>query len=441
MLKGFPIDFVRQVIEQTLLEEKIKNPSKYFGGSSQVKLFSFYEQLQKDDEVDRYVKIYRDLTNQQNRMGIIMNGTIIAPENPTITNIHQCLIIPMSFTCAFRVKLADRDMALDTINHLFDVLKGRKRDIAELDTGELFMVGTIANRVDGTPSIECGDYIIGFNSDNPTSANFVSRFQQYSSMYGITNNLEFGDYVYFKGINSLKVAIKEEVIEEDVSTTVYKVIEDDGTYPDVIFPPTHTSFTPYKVSISFDSIRCDEPRNLNSEEYCVISFGGSATLVSDSVFLGNDLTKLNIKRKLIKSSVDITISDSDHWLEPLEIPSGNSADTQVNQLLSNRFITNTHTDNLTISMQYTFIVDKSIDIIKQWFEYGRYGKQADGTSITYTNGITPNMIYEITEIWASWGNIDKYTFNGKIIESIDLENSESDTLTMTIPFQLQGANN
>ena len=88
-MRSFPIDFVRQVIEQTLLEEKIKEPNKYFGGDSQVKLFSFYEQLQKDDEVNRYVEIYRDLTEQQNRTGLIMNGTIIAPENPTITNVNQ----------------------------------------------------------------------------------------------------------------------------------------------------------------------------------------------------------------------------------------------------------------------------------------------------------------------------------------------------------------
>ena len=122
-MRSFPIDCCRQVIEQTLLEEKIKEPNKYFGGDSQVKLFSFYEQLQKDDEVNRYVEIYRDLTEQQNRTGLIMNGTIIAPENPTITNVNQCLIIPMSFTCNFRVKLKDRDMALDTINNLIGVLK------------------------------------------------------------------------------------------------------------------------------------------------------------------------------------------------------------------------------------------------------------------------------------------------------------------------------
>ena len=440
-LKSFPIDFIRQIIEQTLLEEKIKTPNLYYGGESQVKLFSFYEQLQKDDEVNRYVEIYRDLTNQQNRTGIIMNGTLIAPENPTITNLNQCLIIPMSFTCSFRVKLGDRDMALDTINNMFNVLKGRKRDIAEFDNGKLFMVGTIANDVSGSPKIKSGDYIGSFLQYNPSSATISSFLSSMISYYGLTNTLLNGDYFYITANNKLKVVQKVVETVEGITTTSYNIIEDDGNYPDIIFPPEHNYFRQYKVSISFDSLRCDEPRNLNSEEYCVISFGGSATLVDSNVALGNDLTKLNVKKKLIKASTDITITDNDHWLEPLELTNGNSADTQVNHLLSNKFITNTHTDSLTLSLQYSFIVNKGIDLIKQWFEYARYGIQADGSTITYLNGITPNMIYEITEWWSSWGVISKYTFKAKIIESIDIENSESDTLTMTIPLQIQGDNN
>ncbi len=40
-LIGFPLDFVRQVIEQTMFEEHLKNP-KYFGGDGQVYLLPFY---------------------------------------------------------------------------------------------------------------------------------------------------------------------------------------------------------------------------------------------------------------------------------------------------------------------------------------------------------------------------------------------------------------
>lgn len=436
-LKNFPIDFVRQVIIQTLAEEKLKD-NKYFGGDSQVNLFSFYEQLQKDEEVNRYVEIYRDLTEQQNRTGLIMNGTIIAPENPTITNLNQCLIIPMSFTCNFRVKLANRDMALETINNLIKVLKGRKQDIAEYENGQLFKVGTIGNEYsDGSQGSE---WIIAKNGDLIGECDEDFNLNTYM-VDTIIPDLEAKNIsISPNGWYYLLLTESDGIIVVKKVDGVWTRIDDDGTYHDIVFPPIVGSYDKYKLSMSFDSLRCDEPRTLNSEEYCMISFGGSATLVSSKVMLGNDLVKIKVKKKLIKGNTDITISDNPTWLEPLELPSGNNADTQVNQLLSNKFITNTHTDSLTISLQYTFIVDKDIDLLDQFFKYARYGKQ--GTSgNNYLDGITPNMIYEIKEIWSSWGEVEVETFKAKVVESIDIENTESDALTITIPFQVQGDNN
>ena len=98
------IDYVRQILEQTLEQEHDKYPNKYFGGENQVKLFSFYEQLQEEYEVNRYRELYRDLVDQQNRTCLVMNGTIVAPENPQIMNTHNHLIIPMTFTTMFRYR-------------------------------------------------------------------------------------------------------------------------------------------------------------------------------------------------------------------------------------------------------------------------------------------------------------------------------------------------
>ena len=124
-MRFFPIDIIRQIVEQTLAEQHYLNPSKYFGGKDQVSLMSFYEQLQKEAEVNRFVNIYNDLVDQQNRTGLIMNGTILAPENPTITNLYNSLIIPLTFTLYFRVKLEDRDTALETMYNVIDLLKGK----------------------------------------------------------------------------------------------------------------------------------------------------------------------------------------------------------------------------------------------------------------------------------------------------------------------------
>lgn len=435
-LKTFPIDFVRQVIEQTLEEEHIREPNKYFGGKQQVNLFSFYEQLQKEDEVDRYQEIYADLVEQQNRTGLIMNGTIIAPENPTITNLNNCLIIPMTFTCSFRVRLADRDSAIETINNLFDILKGRKRDIAYFENGQLFVVGTMANNAKNMPYLESGSFIGSYNQIIVLNTWLNSTINSLVNNYGLLPLLGIGDYVFVEDTIGGQHRLKTIKITQ-ISPTYqgeFVTSEDSG-----IFVAPNIDFEKYKLSLSFDSLRCDEPRTLNGNEYCVISFGGSATLVSNGIALGNDLTKLGIAKKKIKAKVNIDINGNTRWLEPLEMPSGNNANTRANLLSSNRFISNSHTDNITLNLQYTFMIDKSISLIKQWFMYGRYGVQ--GTlGNNYSDGVSPNMIYEVKEIWSSWGEIDIITFNAKIIESIDIEDTESDALTISIPLQIQGEN-
>ena len=165
MLKIFPIDFIRQAFEQKLLEEHKKDVN-FFGGKDQVNIFSFYEQLKSQEQVDRFVENYRDLSDQQNRSGLILNGVIVAPENPTITNLYSSLIVPMSWTCSMRCLIENRDQAIWTINNLIEKLKGRKVDIAQLNCVdeqgkpycEPFMVGTIGQN-DGEPSLKDGDYI------------------------------------------------------------------------------------------------------------------------------------------------------------------------------------------------------------------------------------------------------------------------------------------
>ena len=444
MEKAFPIDFVRQVIQQTLFEEHSDNPNEYFGGDNQVNLFSFYEQLQKDDEVNRYVEIYRDLVEQQNRTGLIMNGTLIAPENPTITNINSATIIPMTFTCSFRVKLENRDMAINTINHLIELLKGRKHDVAMLEDGTLLKVGTLGNNVLGEPLIKKRDYIGGWNwMAHPLGGNSVDTKIPYLigklEEQGFVNEMTYPQYLYYSyaasgGASKRKMHLAVKKTEN----SDWETVEDDDI--NGIIVPKEQTFKKFKLSMSFDSIRCDEPRNLNADEFCVISFGGSATLVNDSVKLGNELTKLSISKTKIMAKEPIVMDENETWLEPLEIPSGNNANTQALQLLNNNFKQNSHTDGLTITLQYTFIYDESITLLNEFFEYGRYGIQAN-TENSYEHGISPNMIFTIKEIWSSWGNVKVYEYLGKIVSSVDIENTESDTLTITVPIQVQGENN
>lgn len=538
MLKTFPIDFIRQAFEQKLLQEHIKNTHLY-GGKNQVNIFSFYEQLKSQEQVDRYVETWRDLSDQQNRAGLLLNGVLISPENPTITNLYSSTIIPMTWTCSLRCRLEDRDNGIITINNLIKELKGRKVDIAQLncvdDYGkeycEPFMVGTIGQG-DGEPTLKNGDYIGNASSSYDISTlihnlidnNVVVEYDNVEYLYcnrTVTNQikviyinqLEFSDIsydyesVYIEGdrrifitgtysgklyredikTNTAKLIIQgtedvemnitmsiddfgyneqtnqttiklgvrlgrdiDEYVDnysgfylEDVTTFIYiyDFVEDDGTYSDVIFPPQHQGFEKYKVSFSFDAIRCDEPRNLNEKEYCELSFGGSATLVNESVKLGNDLLKISVHKNKIVADSNIDLSSSDtYYLEPLEMPSGSNANTQLNQLMSNKFVANTHTDSLSLTLQYSFIATYDILILKQWFDYARYGIQ-DTTSATINDRISPNIIYDTNEYWCSWGNFENKQILTKIVNDIGIENTESDTLTISVTFQIQGENN
>ena len=537
MIHGFPIDFIRQALEQTLLVQHKIDPN-LLGGKNQVNIFSLYEQLAKGDDIDRYVENMEEIADQQNRTNLILNGVVIAPTNPTITNLYSCTNIPMEWVCVLRCALANRDTALITLNNLIEELKGSKVDIAELkcvseEHGTAyvpFVVGTIGHN-EGAPKLKDGDFI-GDVSDETEIVDKVMELP----LKGVDNN-NGAQWLYCDHANKLKVAIKvaghpffrddpiinsyrvengkviasvdlqtesgsytqiplydetprgyltlygtnEQEINVSCETKInsvelvnghvvfhltctcdnelgenfddvtwadidlcegeYVFFENDETKPYIVFPPEHVSFRKYKLSMSCEAIRCDEPYTLNDEEYVKISFGGSATLTNADVLFGNDLVKVCIsKYGLKRDSGNIIYSNpTKHWLEPLEMPSGNNPNTRINQLVSNNFKANSHTDAITLVLQYSFLIDLNESLLSELFEYGRYGT----TNINDSSDIgamSPNLIYTVTEYWSYWGNIRKRDVKTKISDSIDIEDTESDTMTLGITMQIQGDN-
>ena len=428
-MKAFPIDFVRQTLEQTLLEEHLKNPGEYAGGDSQISIKSFYEQVQTREQVDRFVESFRDLENQQNRSGLIGNGIISLAENPTITNIRKGLIVPMTWNCIIRCTLEDRDLMVNSINNMISKLKGHKVDIAEFEDGQTFKVGTIGNN--SRPSIQPMDYIGEIDEDEDINQQVVDNLSYYKTNYGIYTSFPTGQerYFYATGNNGQMLTIWY-----DNSDNKYKLLTQPK--PNVILAPQDIEFTQYKLSLSFDSIRTDEPKTLNGKEYMYISFSGSATLVSSSIRLGNDLQFVSFVRNKIVADTDISLGGLKIYLDPLELPNANSISTKINHIVSNGFTPNSHADTVSPTIQYTFVFDESEMLLRKLFEYSRYG------IISATSGgISPNMIFDIVELWCSWGEVNKYTFLGKIVESVNVENTESDVMTLQITIQIQGGNN
>ena len=420
-MKTIAIEFVRQVLEQTLYEEHLKN-SSYCGGKDQVGLFSFYEQLAEGEEVDRFIENYGDLISQQNRSSLILNGVITAPENPQIINIHTHDIRPLEFRVGFRLNVLNRDMAIDTIENMFSVLKGRKRDVALFESGKLFMLGTIANNVKGSPKISSGDFIGTIDELSNIDTKVQTRISEIQTLLGSFVN--DATTLYFENAFKLyKVDYNQENDEWEI---------------DESFEYSGKRFSKYKVSISFDTTRVDEPRTLNGEEPVTISFGGSATLVSAEVELGNDLTKVSFKKSLIKAQTNISLTDSVHWLEPLEMPNNLGIANEINQLASSNFLQGKQNTGINPNISYSFVLDKSEPLIYQWWKYARYGIQGkENDNPTYSTGVTPNTIYQIVEYWSSWGNIEKITYNAKATENVEVENTESDAISLKLNFEVQ----
>jgi hypothetical protein len=438
MIKTFPLDFVRVALEQTLLEQHIEN-NYFFGGDDQVKITSYYEQLANQDEVNRFVETFRDLADQQNRTGLIGNGVILTSENPTITNLYTAMIIPLTWTCHIRVNLSNRDQMVDTLFNLISQLKGSKVDVGELKCPNIlggysykpFAVGTIGHNED-SPLINNGDYIGELATDSDLNSFINGRITTLlSSAIGLGGET---DYLYFDTIdanNKKHLKVAKYVNNEWVEVT------DENANTNIIFPPEHDSYERFKVSLSFESIRVDNPRTLNGEEYCEISFGGSATIVNEKVKLGNDLVKVGIKKLKIVAEVPVNFNNlSYQWLEPMEMPSSNNGNTIPNQLTSNFFKVNSHTDSTTLQLQYSFVLDEDIDLLNEWFDYARYGTYGITSS-----EVSPNMIYNVKEIWSSWGNVKVVELKTKLIESVTIENTESDVLTIGVNMQIQGDNN
>lgn len=431
MLKTFPIDFVRAVFEWKL--KSYSTNINYFNNED-ISLFSFYEHLATQEEVDRYVERYNDLIDQQNRSNSLGVGVITITDTPSLTNISSSFVSPFEWSCTIRCTMANRDKMMQTIYKLIADLKGRKVDVAQLDSGKLFPVGTLLNNNESDMKIQENDFI--------GSVTYSQESGIDSAITGVLTNLSANGITYNYPQNEDGVVIiAEHTNVGQLKTYLY----DNGggifieTEKNEI--PPHTSFEKYKLDLSFDDIKVDEPFTLDAQEYCTITFSGSATLCNNSIRVGNDLVRLYFSKYKVKGASDYTFSTNSYRLEPLELPSNSNANIIQNQLRSNYFRTNTHTDSLALSIQYSFLCDLSNTLISQWFDYARYGENSlDASNVLTINSITPNIIYSVNEYWVSWGEVSKKSFKAKIVDDISIENTESDVLTLGLSMQIQGEN-
>lgn len=423
MIKTMQIDFLRAVFQWHLFLNR-ENP-EYFNDND-IKLFSFYENLVNEDQVERYVETYQKLVEQQDLEAYIGLGVLAMTQSPTITNLKTMFISPFEWTTSIRCKLANRDKALSTIYKFICELKGMKEDVALLDNGQLVPVGTIYRYGDNGNNIylEDYDYIGDISNYESASVGITTLISNLGTKVGITpHNLKC---VY---------------VEKSGKLYLYEYNAQHSIWVDTELVPEHESFEKYKLDMAFDDIRATQPFELDGNKYCEIAFGGSCTLTDEYSKLGNDLVRLFIRKKylVLDDNSNFIFTRAKEEIEPMEMPSGNNPNLIINQVRSSHLHTKGHIDSVSTNLAYTFAYDKSIKLLHELYLYGRYGINNFGeNNLPQETTISPNIVYEITEIYSSWGTVEVYKQEMKINDSVDIENTESDVITIKVPFQKQG---
>lgn len=434
MIKTFPIDFVRGALEFAFF--KNRDNLEYFSDTD-ISIFSFYEHLASDGEVNRYVERYKDLIDQQNRAGLIGSGILSATSSTSMVNNKQVFISPFEWTCTIRCTLANRDKMLGTLYKAIEELRGRKTDIALFDNGKLQAVGTIGNANDNL--VHDYDFIGSFSDDIITNAMLNTRLESIILDTSLGISVDYTKELFVFIEHKGKLELHKGNPTELEHTFDWEYVED--------LLVEHNSFDKMKLSLSFTDLKATDPYTLNGLEYFEITFSGGATLTTKNVMLGNDLVKVRIaKNKIVvgdNSDYSFKVSSAlvFYTLDPQEKASGNSAGTIENKLKSNFFKTNTHTDSIVITKNYTFVYDTNIELLNQWYNYASYGDNNLNSGALQQTSMTPNIIYTIREITNSWFDIKTKEFNAKIVEDIDISPTDSDVMTIGVSMQLQGDNN
>lgn len=422
MLKTFPIDFVRELIVSKLA--KNRNRAKYFDDED-IKLVSFFEHLASDDEVNRYVETFKELCAEQNREHYIGLGTISITDTPDITNIKDSFISPFSWGTTIRCTLENRDKMIATLYDLYGELKGRTFDIAQLDSGKLVVVGCVGSKlVLNSPAIMPNDFIGTIEIDLSHTFDYQVK-QRIDELTGkglsllLANNDKF--YVELDG-KLVKVVLIQTLVEGEI-VNEYKIDEELGYYER------------YCLDISLTDISCNSPRTINASEYCTISFGGQATLSSASVMIGNQMCLFGIKEYKLDDSNKTSFTSTILYLDPAENSGALSTNQITNQIRSSLFMSKTHTDSISPSLQYSFVVDRNKPLIMKLYRYAKYGERSDSVS---GGKICPNTIFELHEIVSSWGNYENNVIYAKLADNIPVEVSEADIVSIQCTFTIQG---
>ena len=437
-------------------------------------LASFYEQLQDEEQINRYVDSIKELLALQNREKSQSNykamGIVAQSGNAEIINIKQNYISPLEYQARFDIELTDRDYVLGKLKTLINDLRGRKFDLALRSTGQtvVFEEPSGYNDLHSLPIITSKMYIPYTGGNPSTPANFFTQLKTRVALTQSKTNIDQTIYfthsnvfysttykhslwttavtnitAYNNTIEKVQATIDTISNTGALNTLLTNFLDASGrTQRGVLrVEATDTGFftyyaislgtetrgtltnlgstpTLYKLSLSFDGIQSQEPYINNGVDRVFLFFGGSATIVESKVSLGNDIV-LNT----------IQVGDNEgpiYTVEPTEIPSSLSVSDDTFQTYGNGYRTTDRNLAIGNKMSYSFIYDNTNALYNDLYVYARFGTNASSYA---------QQVFTIKEYRHSFGVVVINTFYAKLGD-VSTSNTNGDIMTINVNFKV-----
>jgi hypothetical protein len=391
-------------------------------------LASFYEQIQDDQQIERYVETIKELLALQNREKSESNykamGIIAQSGNAEIINIKQNYISPLEYQARFDIELSDRDYVLGKLKTLINDLRGRKFDLIQLANGTTKVITpNIINtttdklqiRLGGTSLTTQPNFMTIIGSYDPTSATTLwsndidAQFHNYPTSNPFANT---GIDAGFWFVYNNKLYYRTLRLLSPPSSYSYGTAVEVGTVDGL-----------YKLSLSFDGIQSQEPYINNGVDRVFLFFGGSATVVESKVSLGNDIV-LNTIQVGKNTGTIFTV-------EPTEIPASLSVSDDTFQTYANGYRTQDRNLAIGNKMAYSFIYDNTITLYNDLYVYARFGTNA-GTALVPGYA---QQVFTIKEYRYSFGVLTTNTFFAKLGD-VATSNTNGDVMTLSVNFKI-----
>jgi hypothetical protein len=374
-------------------------------------LASFYEQIQDDEQINRYVDTIKELLALQNREKSESNykamGIIAQSGNAEIINIKQNYISPLEYQARFDIELNDRDYVLGKLKTLINDLRGRKFDLIQLTNGQIVIPKEpTINISNGKLNLENNILIAGeFESQNIGDSDIISEIV---AKYNFANNTLYTFYTF-------RSLVLGGPYNELTKSTFRRVGGVDSVVQIVSLGQVSNR---WKLSLSFDGIQSQEPYINNGVDRVFLFFGGSATIVESKVSLGNDIV-LNTIQVGKNTGTIFTV-------EPTEIPASLSVSDDTFQTYANGYRTQDRNMAIGNKMAYSFIYDNTISLYNDLYTYARFGTNAS----TYAQ-----QVFTIKEYRYSFGVLTTNTFFAKLGD-VATSNTNGDVMTLSVNFKV-----